>query len=104
MIIRSKTPGVGIIDMDFKTKWKRGSRRDTHETTYIQNTDPIRAEVERLKKETDNGFTHDRTMQHVASIPILVWLNHPEFAKDSRTIDKWLRTEEGKQFRIARGV
>jgi hypothetical protein len=90
--------------MDFKTQWHKGSRRDFLATQYLQDTRPIQARVSMLKKETDNGFTQDRTMQHIGSIPITIWLEHPEFMEDPRSIDRWLRTEEARPYRIAKGI
>ena len=104
MIIRTKTPGVGILDMDFKTRYHKGHRRDTLETQYIQNVEPIQAKVAMLKKETDRGFTVDRTMQHIASIPMLIWVQHPEFVHDQKAVERWLRTEEGAPYRIAKNI
>lgn len=104
MIIKTKAPGVGILNMDFTSRFHKGSRRDFLETQYVQNTLPIQAKVAAIKKESDNGFTQDRTMQHIGSIPITIWLSHPEFAQDSRTVERWLKTEEGAPYRIARGI
>jgi hypothetical protein len=60
--------------------------------------------VDMLKRETDRGFTKDRTMQHIGSIPITIWLNHPEFMNDSKALDKWLMSEQGSPYRIAKST
>jgi hypothetical protein len=90
--------------MDYKNHTHRGSRHDTHETIYLEDIKPIQEKVQMLKNQTDNGFTADRTMQQIGLIPLTIWLNHPEFREDPRTLDKWLRSEEGAPYRVAKGV
>jgi hypothetical protein len=104
MLIKTKTPGVLISDMDYKTEWHRGTSHDTHQTTYLEDVKPIQARVNMLKNQTDNGFTLDRTMQQIGLIPITIWVAHPEFREDPRTLDKWLKSEEGAPYRVAKGI
>ena len=59
------------------------------------------------KKDLQNGFSKDRSYRKVASIPMETWLaltrKMPELLlgdKELRekTLNKWLRSEEGKMF------
>jgi hypothetical protein len=104
MLIKTKTPGLFISDMDYKTGWHRGSSHDTHETTYLEDVKPIQQKVDMLKRTGENGFTDDRSMQQIGLIPITIWVAHPEFLEDPRSIDKWLKSEEGAPYRIAKGI
>ena len=66
------------------------------------------------KKDSQNGFSKDRSYRKVASIPFETWIDLtrriPEILlgdKELRekSLNKWLRTEEGKMFwSVEKGV
>lgn len=66
-----------------------------------QDVTPTLQEVQDLRLNTkDNGFSDDRTMRHIARIPDIYWVKHPEWLHDTRLILKWLQTPEGSRYVI----
>ena len=80
----------------------------------IVNLEPVLANNYLQKKELNNGFTKDRSMRKIASIPFETWLNltqrFPELLLGDKelkekTLNKWLHSEEGKMFwSVEKGV
>lgn len=74
--------------------------------THVQNVRPIQEHVAWLRKNSDRGFTEGRTMQHVGSIPDAIYFAHPEFGEENgaELMMKWLKSEEGRPYRITDGI
>lgn len=82
--------------------------------TKTVNIEPVLKSNYEQKKDLQNGFSVDRSYRKVASIPMETWLaltrKMPELIlgdKELRekTLNKWLRSEEGKMFwSVERGV
>jgi len=75
--------------------------------TKTVDIDPILKANYESKKDSQDGFSKDRSYRKVASIPMETWLDltrrMPEIIigdKELRekTIRKWLRSDEGKMF------
>ena len=75
--------------------------------TRTIDIDPILRSNYESKKDLSNGFSKDRSYRKVASVPMETWLDltkkMPELIigdKELRekTLNKWLRSEEGKMF------
>ena len=66
------------------------------------------------KKDSQNGFSKDKSLRKVASIPFETWIEltrkMPELVLGDKelkekTLNKWLRSEEGKMFwSVEKGV
>ena len=56
--------------------------------------------------DTQNGISGLRHFQHVASLPDIVAMmlekEKPEVMRDAKALSKWLKTDEGKLFRVSR--
>lgn len=104
MIIR-KADGFGNIDNysipDSYIKNEDGKVIFTH----TEDVRPIMESVHFLKENTDNGFTHDRSGQLIGRIPAVVWAQHAEeFNNDAGAIERWLNSEAGQPFKVAKNV
>lgn len=79
---------------------------DKFRMRHVQLTDRIKEQVKIWREETDRGFTQGRSMQCIARIPALVFLNLPkEIREDEKALSKWLnQTEEGQTWKIAKGA
>lgn len=91
MIIRTKenlpTGLVGVQNVDDKVIF-----------THRANITPHLQEAYELRQQDNNGFTKDKSRQHIAHIPAHIFAQHPEFTHDPNLIVKWLRTEEGAPY------
>ena len=63
---------------------------------------PIEADVQDIREHTDNGWTDEKNFRQIASIPSLVFMEHPEFLHDDLALRRWLKTEEGRRYRTVR--
>ena len=74
--------------------------------THVQDVAPVQQEVAWLRMNSDRGFTQGRTLQHVGKIPDSIYFAHPEFYGEdgADNMIKWLKTEEGRPYRIANNL
>lgn len=100
------------------SKLKEGTviTEDKGKFTLIQSVDidPVLKANYEAKKDSQNGFSKDKSYRRVASIPIETWVSltrrMPELLlgdKELRekTLNKWLHSEEGKMFwTVSKGV
>lgn len=75
--------------------------------SHGQDIGPALQKIENLRlHDPQNGMSTGRQFQHVASIPEIAFMvllqESPEVLKDSKAMDKWLRTDIGRQFKVAR--
>lgn len=70
--------------------------------THVQDVTPVMEQVAFLRHNSDRGFTQGRTLQQVGIIPDAIYFAHPEFYGEdgAREMIKWLKTEEGRPYRI----
>lgn len=70
--------------------------------THVQNVGPIQERVGFLRANSDRGFTEGRTLQHVGIIPDSIYFAHPEFYGEDGpdNMIKWLKSDEGRMYRI----
>ena len=91
-------PHHGIVGIE--------SKKDKLHIKHVELLEPTLAAVDSIKRNSDNGFTDERTMQHLCRIPGTDferitkeegngwWTNHRRF-------QKYLRSD-GSRYRIAR--
>lgn len=82
--------------------------------TNTVNIEPILKANYESKKDSQNGFSIDKSYRKVASIPDVVWFQltkiMPELVTGDKelrekTLKKWLRSDEGKMFwSVEKGV
>ena len=67
---------------------------------HIQDVDPILKDLQlRRVEQNDNGFSHDRSMRFLGTVPMSVFVMHPEFLKDTKALVEWLENDPvGQQF------
>jgi hypothetical protein len=65
---------------------------------FVQGQDliPWKEEIELQKANQTDGFSEERTMRKIASIPEIEFLKHPEWMHDGDLILKWLKSDEGR--------
>lgn len=87
-----------LCDMD--------AERDKTIFTHVQDVAPIQQYVKHLRENSDRGFTQGRTLQHVGEIPDVVYFAHPEFYGEdgAEEMIKWLKSDEGRPYRITEGL
>lgn len=77
---------------------------ETIQFTHRQDNAPLMARIHALKQQGGNGWSKDRTMQHVGSVPALEYVKmcaiNPEL-KDPNALAKWLDSWHGAAYRIA---
>ena len=76
--------------------------------THAQNVLPTMASCSALRKRENKGMSQDRTMQHIARIPELVFFAHPELVEPSGRLNKkefykFLKTPDGACYRTSEG-
>lgn len=78
---------------------------DKFKFTHVQNVEKVMAQAHQDRKDERQGWSKDRTMRRVASIPVIEWLRHPEWQQeivaygDSPSMRKWLCGEYGSLFK-----
>jgi len=75
--------------------------KDKEIFTHIQDNRPILKACAEERKEYDKSFKRDRIARKIASIPSLVFFNHPEFHDDDKALRRWL-DNEGRGYRTDR--
>lgn len=72
---------------------------DNLDITYVQKNDPILKDLALRKKEqNDNGFSHDRSMRFIGTIPAAEIAKIPELGEDTDLMLKWFESPVGRQF------
>ena len=70
---------------------------DTYTHHHAQDTSVIQAGCQELRNDGTNGFTQERTMRKIASIPALdavrLGNERPGFFSSSEMIGEWLKKE-----------
>lgn len=96
MIIKTnKKLSEGLIDARFdKDKLKVLHRYDV--------TPILKAAYEERKASIGrfNPILGDK-WEKVATVPSIIFAEHPEFEHDPKALNKWLKTEEGKAYRVS---
>jgi len=90
----------GLVSVDYKG--------DSQIFTHVQNVTPTMASCSELRKRDNRGMSSDKTMQHIARIPELVFFAHPELVEPSGRLNKkefykFLKTPEGSLYRTSEG-
>ena len=77
---------------------------DNYVMRHAQKIDGILASNQEARKDDGNGFTKDRSMRFVASIPELEFIKRPELIRDlsGNTMKRFLRSDEAAPFRRVR--
>ena len=80
---------------------------DNYVMRHAQKIDSILESNYEARKNDNNGFTKDRSMRKVASIPEMEFIKRPELIKDlsGNTMKRFLRSDECKPYlRVRKGV
>jgi len=113
MLIRSKNPRKADIitytpdglvraqGMD-EGIWSARIDGDECRIFHAQKTDDIDLQNHIERESGNNGWTIDRSMRKIASIPALEFAKHPEFTQDEATLKKWLK-KEGRRYLSVKG-
>jgi hypothetical protein len=72
--------------------------------THAQDTAPTQELADYERNWSDNGWTKDRTMRKIASIPEIELVKHPEFMHDRKALTTWLKGEGRKYMTVTKGV
>ena len=100
-IIRSRYQGEdGLLGVE--------ARGDKYIFNHVQRLDPIIRECAVKRKDPSRGYSSDRSLRQIASIPESVYLAHPEFVFPSGQLNrdavyKWLDSPEGELFKTVNG-
>jgi len=92
MIIRAKGLKEGLNKIEYD--------KDKIKLVHVQKIEPylkqcyLEREYREVNKKSD--------FRKIASIPDLEFIRHPEFMYDSKALIKWLKSDEGKQFKTTR--
>lgn len=97
MIIRDElAPDRGIADVQIDG--------DLIKVQHVQDIDPILSDLAlRRKEQNDGGWSGDRTMKFMGTVPSSIFVIHPEFIHDTKALVKWLEHDAvGQQFLVNR--
>lgn len=97
MIIKdTDAPDRGVIDATFEG--------DNLKVTHVQDVDPILKDLQLRKLEqNEGGFSDDRSMRFLGTVPMSVFALHPEFLHDTKALVKWMETDPvGQNFCVNR--
>ena len=93
----------GTIDTLRGTTYKG----DTYTHHHIQDTSAIQEACNEERIYSDNGWTEDRSMRKIASIPALdavrLGNERPGFFSSPEMINEWLKKEGEKYLTVKRG-
>jgi hypothetical protein len=67
--------------------------------THAECVDDVLIENYQGRLENNSAKGTKEGLRHVGRIPVTVFLQHPEFAEDPRTIEKFLSSTEGEIYR-----
>lgn len=91
MIIKSKSE---LID--------RKIEGDREVFIHMSDNREIIKQCAEERKNYDKMYKRGRFARKIASIPALVFFNHPEFHDDEKALRRWLQTDEGRMYRTDR--
>lgn len=92
MIIKSNKVLEGFQGME--------SKGDLTTFHHLERVDPIMEKARDMRDFSSNGWTKDRSMRQVATLPSTVILKHPELLQDKsgKLLRKFLQGEEGRRY------
>lgn len=97
MIIRThKRYTHGLNDVAFKG--------DKVKFLQIENVTPIMKEAYQARMQGDNEHSFGKSFEKIATVPSIVFVEHPEFLQDNKALIKWLKNsnpEGGKCYRTS---
>ncbi len=64
---------------------------------HTEWTEPLKVHAKAQRIEND-GWTKDRTMQRIATVPEGIFIEHPEFVYDEKAFLRWLKSPEGEEY------
>lgn len=70
--------------------------------THMSDNRELQKQCYEERREYDKSYRKDRWARKIASVPALVFFNHPEFHNDEKALRRWLQTEEGRMYRCDR--
>ena len=67
---------------------------------HLERVDGIMEHAESMRNFSNNGWTKEKNMRKVASVPSVLFLKHPEIFQDKsgKLLRKFLQTEEGRPY------
>jgi hypothetical protein len=71
--------------------------------THTQDTAPTMEQAQQERDWSNNGWTKDKTMRKIASIPEIELVRHPEFMHDQKALLTWLKGEGRKYTTVTKG-
>jgi hypothetical protein len=75
---------------------------DNFHFVHTQNVEPILESCHEQRKENDPRQFNLNEWEKIATIPEIEYLKHPEWNHDPEALTKWLKSDEGKQYRVSR--
>jgi hypothetical protein len=92
MIFLDKDFDKGTVDARFEG--------DDLVVTNAQDLDPILEDLQlRRLEQNEGGFSKERTMRFMGTVPTSVFALHPEFLHDTDALVTWLETDPlGRRF------
>lgn len=94
------TDKINVVSHDLIGVENKGDKKLFH---HVQNVTPEMEFCHQMREAPGNGFSKGRQQRQIGHIPEMLFLEHPEWVKDPRTLAKWLTTEEGKPFCTVKG-
>jgi hypothetical protein len=64
--------------------------------SHVQDISQVATSAQEIRHFSDNGFTKSRDFQHIARIPELEALKHPEIFQDEHAMKMYLQGEGRK--------
>ena len=71
---------------------------------HLEHINPIMENAQEIRDFSNNGWTKDKSMRQIASLPSLVVLKYPELLQDrtGTLLKKFLQTAEGMRYACVR--
>ena len=66
---------------------------------HLQYNEGIKEKAELIRKHGDNGWTKGKGARLIATIPVGVFVAHPEFYNDTEALRRYLQTDEGRLYK-----
>lgn len=86
------------------------AKKDKVLFTRVYDPTPAMKQAHEDRKDLSQGWSKDRTMRRIASIPPQEFFKHPEWEEeliaygDSPSMRKWLQTEYGSLFKTVEHI
>lgn len=74
---------------------------------HTENVTPLLQYAKHMRDNSDRGFTQGRTLQEVGVVPFWAQMKYAKrFAGEDGNEEmlKWLKSEEGREYRITNGL